>query len=84
MAGAEMTRTNFTQLRLRLSALIAGDRATALQLAFEWGAGNQDGNFSWNFPLEWKAEYAVDGGEFQPLRDAATGRETFVLRSLPW
>ena len=59
-------------------------RGTALQLAFEWGAGNQDGNFSWNFPLEWKAEYAVDGGEFQPLRDAATGRETFVLRSLPW
>ena len=59
-------------------------RGTALQLAFEWGAGNQDGNFSWNFPLEWKAEYAVDGGEFQPLRDAATGRGTFVLRSLPW
>ena len=59
-------------------------RGTALQLAFEWGAGNQDGNFSWSFPLEWKAEYAVDGGEFQPLRDAATGRETFVLRSLPW
>ena len=50
-------------------------RGTALQLAFEWGAGNQDGNFSWSFPLEWKAEYAVDGGEFQPLRDAATGRE---------
>jgi len=42
-------------------------RGTALQLAFEWGAGNQDGNFSWSFPLEWKAEYAVDGGEFQPL-----------------
>ena len=59
-------------------------RGTALQLAFEWGAGNQDGNFSWNFPLEWKAEYARDGGQVLLLRDAATGRETFVLRSLPW
>lgn len=33
MAGAEMTRTNFTQLRLRLSALVAGDRATAGKVA---------------------------------------------------
>lgn len=28
-----MTRTNFTQLRLRLSALVAGDRATAGKVA---------------------------------------------------
>lgn len=53
-------------------------------VSMELGAGNQDGNFSWNFPLEWKAEYSVDGGEYVPLKDAATGKDIFVMRSLPW
>ncbi len=59
-------------------------QGTHLQVAFEWVAGNLDGNFSWNFPLEWRVEYSIDGGEFVPLDDAATGLDRIVLRSLPW
>ncbi len=57
---------------------------TTLCVSLEAGIGNHDANLSWNFPQEWKAEYAVDGGAFQPLKDAATGRDLFVMRSLPW
>lgn len=59
-------------------------RGTELSISFEAGIGNHDANFSWNFPLEWRVEYAVDGGKFLPLKDAATGSEIFVMRPLPW
>lgn len=36
-----------------------------------------------NFPLSGKAEYLVDGGEFQPLKDAATDRKLVKQCALP-
>lgn len=54
------------------------------QLAIEWSAGTQDGNKSWFYPIDWKAECSADGENWYSLRDAATGSERIMLHNVPW
>lgn len=59
-------------------------KAAQSQFNFEWSAGTQDGNKCWYYPMDWKVEYSVDGVHWTRLREAATGRRAFELRSVPW
>lgn len=59
-------------------------KATQAQLNFEWSAGTQNGNRCWYFPMDWKVECSVDGANWIPLRETATGNASFELRSVPW
>lgn len=59
-------------------------QGSKLQIGFEWGAGNLDGNFSWNYPIQWKLEYSIDGRTYHEVKDATTGQPSIILRPLPW
>ena len=56
----------------------------AMQLCFEWTAGDVNMLNSWGYPAQWKVEYSLDGGkEFKTMKEASTGDEVISLRPLP-
>lgn len=55
-----------------------------LQLALEWSAGTQDGNKSCWFPVDWKAEYSLDGINWTLLEEIAIHKPFISLHSVPW
>ena len=59
-------------------------KGTDMSLCFEFGAGNQDANGSWNFPAEWRVAYSTDGSRWITLKDTATGSTRTILRSVPF
>ena len=59
-------------------------KGTQMALCFDFGAGNQDADGSWNFPVEWKVAYSVDGRKWITLKDSATGSNTTILRTVPF
>ncbi len=59
-------------------------KGTDMALCFDFGAGNQDANGSWNYPAEWKVECSYDGIHWTLLKDSATGSDKTVLRPVPF
>lgn len=56
-----------------------------LQLDFEWSAGTGDGNKCWYFPIDWKVEYSVNGGnDWYVIKESTTGENSIMLHSLGW
>jgi hypothetical protein len=62
-----------------------GISGNVMSFNFEFGAGLQSGDTSWNYPAYWCVEYSVDGGDtFVPVRNTVTGKELVILRAIPW
>lgn len=59
-------------------------KGSMMEFNFSWCAGNQDANYCWAYPAEWKVECSIDGSPWTLLRETATGASKINLRSLPW
>ncbi|MCQ2135516.1 MAG: DUF5689 domain-containing protein [Bacteroidales bacterium] len=59
-------------------------KGSVMTFNFTWSAGTQNGNDNWGFPLQWKAMCSINGGEWIPMVETATGAQAVNLRSLPW
>ena len=57
---------------------------THLGLAFDFGAGKQSADSSWQYPAQWKVEYSVDGHRWILLKDSGTDQTITNLRTLPY
>ena len=59
-------------------------KGTELGLAFDFGAGKQSADTSWQYPAQWKVEYSTDGRRWTLLKDTATDQTITNLRTLPF
>lgn len=59
-------------------------KGTHLGLAFDFGAGKQNADSSWQYPAQWKVEFSVDGKKWTLLKDSATDQIITNLRPLPF
>lgn len=59
-------------------------KGTELGLAFDFGAGKQSADTSWQYPAQWKVEFSTDGRHWTLLKDTATDQTITNLRTLPF
>ncbi len=57
---------------------------TAMSLCFDFGAGKQSADSSWQYPAQWKVECCYDGRRWITLKDTATDQLITNLRPVPF
>ena len=57
---------------------------TALSVSFDFGAGKQSADTSWQYPAQWKVECSYDGRRWVTLKDTATDQLITNLRPVPF
>lgn len=59
-------------------------KAQEMALSFSWSEGDLNINHSTGFPLFWRVQCSVDGGQWITMKETATGATKVALRSLPY
>ena len=57
---------------------------TAMSVCFDFGAGNQSADTSWQYPAQWKVECSYDGRRWVTLKDTATDQLITNMRPVPF
>ena len=57
---------------------------TALSVSFDFGAGRQSADTSWQYPAQWKVECSYDGRRWVTLKDSATDKIITTLCPVPY
>ncbi|MBQ7342068.1 MAG: hypothetical protein IJW42_02285, partial [Alistipes sp.] len=57
---------------------------TAMSVCFDFGAGNQSADSSWQYPAQWKVECCYDGRRWITLKDTATDQLITNMRPVPF
>ena len=57
---------------------------TAMSVCFDFGAGKQSADTSWQYPAQWKVECSYDGRRWVTLKDTATDQLITNLRPVPF
>ena len=57
---------------------------TGLSVSFDFGAGKQSADTSWQYPAQWKVECSYDGRRWVTLKDTATDQLITNLRPVPF
>lgn len=58
--------------------------STGILMTFDMGVGAANFATSKAFPAHWMVEYALNDGEYKPLKETYTGADYFHLRSIPF
>ena len=53
-------------------------------MSFDFGAGKQSADTSWQYPAQWKVECSYDGRRWVTLKDTATDQLITNLRPVPF
>ena len=58
--------------------------STGILMTFDMGVGAANFATSKAFPAHWMVEYALNDGEYKPLKETYTGADYFHLRAIPF